>query len=129
MPKVEFDVSGLLGGNILSFNAYAWALNANVADSSINWTNRLSTDPTAPGQSGLSVMAAVPEPSTWAMMILGFVGIGLMRYKRKILGTDVALALLWTERSVKSQRKVPCYDPSIVSPRCNMSDPRAKMVH
>jgi hypothetical protein len=43
--------------------------------------------------------------------------------------TNVALALLWTERSVKSQRKVPCYDPSIVSPRRNMSVPRAKMVH
>ncbi len=26
---------------------------------------------------------AVPEPSTWAMMILGFVGIGFMAYRRK----------------------------------------------
>jgi fibro-slime domain-containing protein len=26
---------------------------------------------------------AVPEPSTWAMMILGFVGVGLMAYRRK----------------------------------------------
>jgi hypothetical protein len=29
----------------------------------------------------------VPEPSTWAMMILGFVGIGLMAYRRKRQGT------------------------------------------
>jgi PEP-CTERM motif-containing protein len=28
-------------------------------------------------------LAAVPEPSTWAMMILGFVGIGFMAYRRK----------------------------------------------
>jgi len=28
-------------------------------------------------------VAAVPEPSTWAMMILGFVGIGFMAYRRK----------------------------------------------
>jgi PEP-CTERM motif len=28
-------------------------------------------------------VAAVPEPSTWAMMILGFAGIGLMAYRRK----------------------------------------------
>ena len=31
----------------------------------------------------LSTTAAVPEPSTWAMMILGFAGIGFMAYRRK----------------------------------------------
>jgi hypothetical protein len=29
------------------------------------------------------VQAAVPEPSTWAMMILGFAGVGFMAYRRK----------------------------------------------
>jgi hypothetical protein len=28
-------------------------------------------------------MSSVPEPSTWAMMILGFVGVGFMAYRRK----------------------------------------------
>ncbi len=28
-------------------------------------------------------VAAVPEPSTWAMMILGFMGVGFMAYRRK----------------------------------------------
>jgi hypothetical protein len=28
-------------------------------------------------------VAAVPEPSTWAMMILGFLGVGAMAYRRK----------------------------------------------
>lgn len=28
-------------------------------------------------------VAAVPEPSTWAMMILGFTGLGFMAYRRK----------------------------------------------
>jgi hypothetical protein len=28
-------------------------------------------------------VAAVPEPSTWAMMILGFAGLGFMAYRRK----------------------------------------------
>ncbi len=28
-------------------------------------------------------ISAVPEPSTWAMMILGFAGIGFMAYRRK----------------------------------------------
>lgn len=30
-----------------------------------------------------SFTAAVPEPSTWAMMILGFCGVGFMAYRRK----------------------------------------------
>jgi hypothetical protein len=29
-------------------------------------------------------VSAVPEPSTWAMMILGFAGIGFMAYRRKV---------------------------------------------
>ena len=28
-------------------------------------------------------LGAVPEPSTWVMMILGFVGLGYMPYRRK----------------------------------------------
>jgi hypothetical protein len=35
-------------------------------------------------------VAAVPEPSTWAMMILGFAGIGFIAYRRR---KDSALAL------------------------------------
>jgi hypothetical protein len=27
--------------------------------------------------------SAAPEPSTWAMMIIGFAGIGFMAYRRK----------------------------------------------
>jgi hypothetical protein len=30
-----------------------------------------------------AVLAAVPEPSTWAMMILGFAGLGYMTYRRR----------------------------------------------
>jgi hypothetical protein len=28
-------------------------------------------------------VSAVPEPSTWAMMILGFAGVGFMAYRRR----------------------------------------------
>jgi hypothetical protein len=31
---------------------------------------------------GLATVTAVPEPSTWAMMILGFCGLGFMAYRR-----------------------------------------------
>ena len=30
-----------------------------------------------------NVVAAVPEPSTWAMMMLGFAGVGYMAYRRR----------------------------------------------
>jgi hypothetical protein len=30
-----------------------------------------------------ATVSAVPEPSTWAMMILGFFGIGFIAYRRK----------------------------------------------
>jgi hypothetical protein len=38
-----------------------------------------------------AVTAAVPEPSTWAMMILGFAGVGFMAYRRKTSGTGMRL--------------------------------------
>jgi hypothetical protein len=30
-----------------------------------------------------AAVSAVPEPSTWAMMILGFAGVGFTAYRRK----------------------------------------------
>jgi hypothetical protein len=39
-----------------------------------------------------AIAAAVPEPSTWAMMILGFVGIGFMACRRKRSGGDLVTA-------------------------------------
>jgi hypothetical protein len=36
---------------------------------------------------GFLIAAAVPEPSTWAMLILGFAGVGFMTYRRKRLAT------------------------------------------
>jgi hypothetical protein len=38
------------------------------------------------------VVTAVPEPSTWAMMILGFCGLGFMAYRRKQSGSAPAAA-------------------------------------
>jgi hypothetical protein len=32
---------------------------------------------------GEAISSAVPEPSTWAMMILGFTGVGLLAYRRR----------------------------------------------
>ena len=43
----------------------------------------LVPDPYGTTQEMIVQTAAVPEPSTWAMMILGFCGIGFMAYRRK----------------------------------------------
>jgi hypothetical protein len=48
--------------------------------SSLSWTN-----PTYEFYYAFTVgsVGAIPEPSTWAMMILGFAGVGFMTYRRK----------------------------------------------
>jgi PEP-CTERM motif len=49
-----------------------------------------------PNQIGSTVISltvsAVPEPSTWAMMLLGFAGLGFMAYRRKQNGPSLSLA-------------------------------------
>jgi hypothetical protein len=47
----------------------------------ISWSG---TDPVFGTIGGFAFLtAAVPEPSTWAMMLLGFAGLGFMAYRRK----------------------------------------------
>jgi hypothetical protein len=40
----------------------------------------------------LEFASAVPEPSTWAMMILGFFGVGFIAYRRKSVGPTLRIA-------------------------------------
>jgi hypothetical protein len=50
-------------------------------------------DSTGPDRLGVvTLTGAVPEPSTWAMMILGFAGVGFMAYRRKRNGSALRLA-------------------------------------
>jgi hypothetical protein len=39
-----------------------------------------------------SVSSGVPEPSTWAMMLIGFAGLGFAGYRRTKRKADVALS-------------------------------------
>ena len=60
---------------------------SNIATESSRWVvyNDWSPDNNLPvfyGNFLVRVTAAVPEPSTWAMMILGFAGVGYMTYRR-----------------------------------------------
>jgi hypothetical protein len=55
---------------------------ANWADAAVNGLNACgfcTVDFSVP----ITSVGGVPEPSTWAMMLLGFVGLGFMAYRRK----------------------------------------------
>jgi len=45
-----------------------------------------------PGDPGTLAITAVPEPSTWAMMILGFFGVGFLAYRRRNQSTAIQAA-------------------------------------
>jgi len=58
-------------------------------------TEEYTINATATGQSFLSttlVTAAVPEPATWAMMVLGFLGVGFVAYRKKASSSAFRLA-------------------------------------
>jgi len=68
---LDFTITGVSTTNFLNVNGYVFA-----ADliGPLGGTGAVAGDPLVRG---------VPEPSTWAMMILGFMGVGLMAYRRK----------------------------------------------
>ncbi|WP_173054401.1 hypothetical protein [Candidatus Nitrotoga sp. AM1P] len=51
--KVEFELDGIFDSTF-SFNVYSWTAFAAIGNGTINWTNRLSTNPLEAGQSGYS---------------------------------------------------------------------------
>jgi hypothetical protein len=72
-------------GSLLCFNNSAFRCNGgslSAADVSIASTTSFILE-SGNVEIGVAAVAAVPEPSTWAMMILGFAGIGFMAYRRK----------------------------------------------
>lgn len=83
--KVEFELDGIFDSTS-SFNVYSWAAVAAIGNGTINWTNRLSTNPLEAGQSGYSInttaIAAVPEPGQAALLGAGFFAFALTRRKR-----------------------------------------------
>lgn len=47
----------------------------------------LGSIPAGDAFSGVTTVTAVPEPATWAMLVLGFMGVGFMAYRRKTQST------------------------------------------
>ena len=66
-------------GNILALTSITLTTGASILDGRALARNGAVTLDT----NNVSIGGAVPEPSTWAMMLLGFAGIGFMAYRRK----------------------------------------------
>jgi hypothetical protein len=71
--EVRLDMYTISFGNIGTLNSIDLISNS---DPSLG-------EPFIAGLTGAFVTSAVPEPSTWAMMILGFCGLGFIAYRRK----------------------------------------------
>jgi hypothetical protein len=77
---VKFYLSGDPGGTFLCFQTYAAC-----GGTGPGIVLDVAGDPfqSETGNQVIASVTAVPEPSTWAMMLLGFAGIGFMAYRRK----------------------------------------------
>jgi hypothetical protein len=63
----QFSLAGLNGQNLSEI-----IFTGNGGDGGLPFLAAVTTE-----------VAAVPEPSTWAMMIIGFLGLGFTAYRRK----------------------------------------------
>lgn len=69
------------GGNVLL--AFGYLTNPYGFDGTANLDYEFNPGGNVQAKFGTVTITAVPEPSTWAMMILGFLGVGFMAYRRK----------------------------------------------
>jgi hypothetical protein len=81
--KVELFATSY-GLNELS-QSYLYEITDDLAATSLPTTEKFTTlFSSAPGEAirGVSFAPTVPEPSTWAMMLIGFIGVGFAGYRR-----------------------------------------------
>jgi hypothetical protein len=74
--SVGSDISAALGN--ADFSSGTFLLFAGLNTINIDYIGRVSN-----GDVAFYAVAAVPEPSTWAMMIIGFAGLGFAAYRRR----------------------------------------------
>lgn len=97
----EFDLTHnftnitFLGGSLWNIGFSAFDSPLSLAASGMTYTFSNITAPGATATIGTislspHVVAAVPEPSTWAMMILGFAGVGFLAYRRRYQSATLA---------------------------------------
>jgi hypothetical protein len=89
-PSSEYNGSAITSlGNTVFGSEGNGTIQFNGTFNSISWTN-----PTFEYWYGFTVgtVDPVPEPSTWAMLLLGFAGLGYMAYRRKPKAGTLAAA-------------------------------------
>jgi hypothetical protein len=87
-PSNEYNGSAItVAGNVVSGSEGNGSIEFFGTFDSITWTN-----PAAENWYGFTVgvQSSVPEPSTWAMMILGFAAIGFFAHRRNKSGAVAA---------------------------------------
>jgi hypothetical protein len=94
--------STVAGGTLGPFNALAfgngWVLESTTFTTTSAGAYQLAVDFTGGGVPAADFaiddinISAVPESSTWAMMILGFFGVGFIAYRRKSVGPALRIA-------------------------------------
>jgi hypothetical protein len=87
------QVAILTGYTVDNFNVLqAFSFNAGVGSHTLEFALLNDNNPAAPGVAdgplalrvdSIASVAAVPEASTWAMILLGFLGVGFLSYRRK----------------------------------------------
>ncbi|HLL27600.1 MAG TPA: PEPxxWA-CTERM sorting domain-containing protein [Xanthobacteraceae bacterium] len=77
----SWDISALELGNLTLFTFGGTINSDNSVRNGTNFASAVIND--LPGTwSEKTISSGVPEPSTWAMMLIGFAGIGLLAYRR-----------------------------------------------
>ena len=93
LSEPHFDNAGLLFTAQSDAITYTYNLYTVGADYLLSSNNPIGNF--NPGVAANSFVASVPEPSTWAMMLLGFGGLGITARRRKRHGHIVASTAVW----------------------------------
>jgi hypothetical protein len=88
---VDLDTSGIAVSTTLG-NFHIFGDGSPFSNGTVSGNDIFETGPNGFGVGTLAVAAAVPEPSTWAMMLLGFCGLGFIAHRRRIRNTALNVA-------------------------------------
>ena len=86
--EVLADANPLLGGGASPFTPLDMFILLNGIDMSFNGGDQVSTF--AMEHLAFPATAPIPEPATWAMLLLGFAGLGLAGLRRRAGGKPVS---------------------------------------
>jgi hypothetical protein len=86
---VDLDTSGIAVSTTLG-EFHIFGDGSPFSSGTVSGNDIFETGPNGFGVGTLAVAAAVPEPSTWAMMLLGFCGLGFIAHHRRIRNTALS---------------------------------------